>query len=81
MKVVQHVYTEALFEAAEQFLIGQFEAPTQFTEAPHLPDLVDAAMHIVTGAAWIQPDASRGSLPEVPFGEREDEDEDEDEED
>lgn len=83
MKVAQHPYSSALKEAAEQFLINQFDAPTQFTEAAHLPDLVDAAMYIVTGAAWIQPDAPKqrpfdALVDERGGGYEEDEDEDDD---
>lgn len=59
MSIIRYAYTEALREAAESFLINQFQAPTQFTEAPHLETLIEAAMHIVTGAAWVQPIDSR----------------------
>lgn len=59
MKINRHSYGPALVQAAESFLIDQFESPTQYTEALHLPDLVDAAMHIVTDAAWIQPAGTR----------------------
>lgn len=81
MKIIRHSYSEALHDAAEQFLINQFDAPTQFSEAGHLPDLVDAAMHIVTAVAWVQPDGARPTSSEVPYGEtggEDDEDEDED---
>lgn len=83
MKIIRHAYSDSLHDAAEQFLINQFDAPTQFTEAAHLPDLVDAAMHIVTAVAWVQPEGGRPSSSEVPYGELggEEDDEDEDEED
>lgn len=82
MKIITHRYSQPLKEAAENFLISQFEAPTQFTEAPHLPDLITAAMHIVTDAGWVQPDATKDGLSGVGFYDRgaSDEDEDEDEE-
>lgn len=84
MRVNRHIYSRALKHAAEEFLIDQFGSPTQYTEASHLPDLVDAAMHIVTDAAWIQPSGTRSSQLELSVGEygpdddEEDEDEDED---
>lgn len=80
MRVIKYTYSEALKNAAESFLIGQFEAPTQFTEAPHLPDLITAAMHIVTDAAWVQPEFTKDPLANVGAYEQGD-DEDEDEED
>lgn len=83
MRVTRHAYSQALVQAAEDFLINQFEAPTQFTEASHLPDLIDAAMHIVTGADWVQPGTSRGTGTDVPvdeYGVDDDEEEDEDDE-
>lgn len=82
MRIVKHPYSEALKAAAEDFLIGQFQAPTQFIEAPHLPDLITAAMHIVTEAAWVQPELTKDPLSNVTSYEREGDDEDdEDEED
>lgn len=78
----RHAYSAALARAAEEFLIDQFSSPTQYTEASHLPDLVDAAMHIVTDAAWIQPPGTRPHALDVSVGEYgSDDDEDEDEED
>ncbi len=62
MRFTRHRYSEALESAAEEFLINQFEAPTQFMESGHLPDLIEAAMHIVTGAAWVQPESNRDRL-------------------
>ncbi|MFW5973707.1 MAG: hypothetical protein ACOCTG_06915 [Bacteroidota bacterium] len=81
MKMNRHSYSRALSQAAEEFLIDQFNSPTQYTEASHLPDLVDAAMHIVTEAAWIQPPGSRTSTLDVSVGEYDGDDEDEDDED
>lgn len=82
MRINRHSYSRALGQAAEEFLIDQFNSPTQYTEASHLPDLVDAAMHIVTGAAWIQPAGSRTHPLDVSVGEYDSDDEDdEDEED
>lgn len=82
MKINRHSYSRALNQAAEEFLIDQFSSPTQYTEASHLPDLVDAAMHIVTGAAWIQPAGSRAHPLDVSVGEYDaDDEDDEDEED
>ncbi len=81
MKVFRHQYSEALSRSAESFLIEQFGSPTQFTEASHLPDLVDAAMHIVTGAAWVQSDGVRRGTYDTAVDEgRYDEEDDEDEE-
>ncbi len=80
MKINRHSYSRDLVQAAESFLIDQFESPTQYTEALHLPDLVDAAMHIVTDAAWIQPAGSRPHPLDVSVGEYGGDD-DEDEED
>ena len=80
MRIIKFQYSEALKRAAEDFLIGQFEAPTQFIEAPHLPDLITAAMHIVTETAWVQPDLTKDPLANVTSFDR-GEDEDEDEED
>jgi hypothetical protein len=81
MKVNRHHYSRDLKNAAEEFLIGQFQGPTQFVDAPHLPDLIEAAMHIVTGAAWVQPGTTRDAAIDVPLYERGGEDdEDEDEE-
>jgi hypothetical protein len=84
MRVNRHTYSPSLKHAAEEFLIDQFSAPTQYTEASHLPDLIDAAMHIVTDAAWIQPSGSRSSQLELSVGEYDadddEADEDEDEE-
>lgn len=77
----RHSYSAALARAAEEFLIDQFDSPTQYTEASHLPDLVDAAMHIVTDAAWIQPPGTRPHLLDVSVGEYGSDDDDEDEED
>lgn len=81
MRIIKFQYSGALKRAAEEFLIGQFEAPTQFTEAPHLPDLITAAMHIVTETAWVQPDLTKDPLANVTSFERGGDDEDEDEED
>jgi hypothetical protein len=81
MKVNRHIYSRALKQAAEDFLIDQFGSPTQYTEASHLPDLVDAAMHIVTEAAWIQPPGARSSPLELSVGEYGGDEEDEEEED
>jgi hypothetical protein len=82
MKVNRHIYSRPLKQAAEEFLIDQFAGPTQYTEASHLPDLIDAAMHIVTEASWIQPSGARSNPLELSVGEygadEEDEDEDED---
>ncbi len=83
MKIFRHTYSERLYAAAESFLVDQFSAPTQFTEASHLPDLIDAAMHIVTGAAWVQSEGPRRVSLDAPVDEEqygEDEDEDEDDE-
>ena len=77
----RHYYSAALARAAEEFLIDQFDSPTQYTEASHLPDLVDAAMHIVTDAAWIQPPGTRPHPLDVSVGEYGSDDDDEDEED
>ena len=79
MKINRHSYGLALVQAAESFLIDQFENPTQYTEALHLPDLVDAAMHIVTDAAWIQPAGSRHHPMDVSVGEFGNDDEDDEE--
>ncbi len=81
MKIYRHKYSEALSDAAERFLIDQFGAPTQFTEASHLPDLVDAAMHIVTGASWIQSDGIRRLPGDAAIDEGSDYDDEEDEDD
>ncbi len=83
MRIAHHRYSERLAQAAEDFLVNQFDAPTQFTESSHLPDLIEAAMHIVTSAAWVQPDAWKDrqrdmSMDEYGSGEEDDEDEDED---
>ncbi len=80
MHIIKFQYSAALKRSAENFLIGQFEAPTQFIEAPHLPDLITAAMHIVTETAWVQPDLTKDPLANVTSLDR-GEDEDEDEED
>jgi hypothetical protein len=81
MKIQKHKYSEALARAAEEFLIDQFNNPTQFNEASHLSDLVDAAMHIVTDAAWIQSDGSRRYMYDPAVDERGADEGDEDEED
>jgi hypothetical protein len=82
MRVARHRYNERLQHAAEEFLVNQFDAPTQFSETGHLPDLIEAAMHIVTGAAWIQPDFVKERPRDVMLDEYEggEDDEDEDEE-
>jgi hypothetical protein len=83
MRIARHRYSERLTEAAEEFLIGQFDAPTQFTEAGHMPDLIEAAMHIVTEAAWVQPDTYKERQRDYMFDEPGGEDagdEDEDDE-
>jgi hypothetical protein len=81
MKIVRFKYSEALKQAAEGFLIGQFEAPTQFVEADHLPDLITAAMHIVTDAAWVQPEQTKDPLANVGSYEGGDEEDEEEEDD
>ena len=81
MRIIKFQYSEALRRAAEGFLIGQFEAPTQFIEAPHLPDLITAAMHIVTETAWVQPDLTKDPLANVNSFERGGEDEEDEEDD
>ena len=65
MRITRHRYSQVLERAAEDFLIGQFESPSQFIESGHMPDLIEAAMHIVTGAAWVQPDSSRDRLRDM----------------
>lgn len=80
MRINRHSYSRALAQAAEEFLIDQFSSPTQYTEASHLPDLIDAAMHIVTDAAWIQPAGSRTHPLDVSVGELDADDEDEEDE-
>jgi hypothetical protein len=82
MRIARHTYSDDLARAAERFMIDQFDSPTQFTEASHLPDLVDAAMHIITGAAWIQTDGARRYPADAAYDERgSEEDEGEEEED
>lgn len=81
MKIQKHKYSDALASAAEEFLIDQFSSPTQFNEASHLPDLVDAAMHIVTDAAWIQSDGSRRYSYDAAIDERGSDEGDEEDED
>jgi hypothetical protein len=82
MRVARHRYSQRLQQSAEEFLVNQFEAPTQFSETGHLPDLIEAAMHIVTGAAWIQPDFTKDRPRDMMLDEYEggEDDEDEDEE-
>lgn len=82
MKIARHRYSERLAEAAEEFLVTQFDAPTQFTESGHLPDLIEAAMHIVTSAAWVQPDFGKDRPRDMiidEFGGSEDDEDEEDE--
>lgn len=48
-------YPEDLREGAKAFLLSQFKKPDQYGGDGFLKVLTAAAMHIVQGAAWVQP--------------------------
>lgn len=51
--VARCAYSGELTDAAEEFLTGVFRGETRVEEG--VATLVTAAMHVVSGIAWIQP--------------------------
>ena len=62
----KHKYSDELHEAAESFLINQFEQPS-FSSSEGMDQLITAAMVITNNLAWYQPSESqvKASNPEL----------------